>query len=291
MAAPDGVLLVTVSGSPVTEANFGIEQLPTPGSGTATVANSGGTTPVTVPPGSFTNTTPSSDVAPGTVTSIRIPSFPTNTTSLTINGTVYTPGTFPAGGVVVTTDGSGNATVPILVDPTNDTQPVTILVKAIDNAGKESTTTGTAIVNFGVPDLTPIIYARASTTYGTTNISVVVDVLELNSIPTSGTVTVYVTKDTKAPLSFSSTTTTLNGRSVQNSLWSFDGTSNSSFYILTTSQVIEADGVLSFGLRGQVIPGATKGVLTLSSVIDDGSGGEVRINNNSDADKIDYFNK
>ena len=145
---PNGILPVTVSGPAVTNVNFGIEQVPTAGSGVNTVLNPGGTTPVPVPTNTFTNTTPSSDVAPGTVTSIIITGFPTNTTSLTINGTVYTPGTFPAGGVVVPTDGNGNPTVPISVDPTNDANPVTIPFKAIDNAGVQSANTGTAVLNF-----------------------------------------------------------------------------------------------------------------------------------------------
>ncbi len=148
---PNGILPVTVSGASVTNANLGIEQVPTAGSGVNTVLNPGGTTPVPVPTNTFTNTTPSSDVAPGTVTSILITGFPTNTTSLTINGTVYTPATFPAGGVVVPTDGSGNPTVPISVDPTNDANPVSIPFKAIDNAGVPSPNTGTAVLNFTAP--------------------------------------------------------------------------------------------------------------------------------------------
>ncbi len=144
----NGTLAVTVTMGTVTEANFGIEQVPTAGSGTNTVANGGGTTPVPVPANTFTNTTPSSDVAPGNVTSILITGFPTNTTSLTINGTVYTPGNFPAGGVTVPTDGSGNPTVPILVDPINDANPVSIPFRAIDNAGVLSPNTGTAVLNF-----------------------------------------------------------------------------------------------------------------------------------------------
>ncbi len=147
----DGVLLVGTVNTAVTDVNFGIEQLPTAGSGVNTASNTGGTTGVPVPPNTFTNTTISSDIAPGTVSRIRITGFPSNTTSLTINGTVYMPGSFPAGGVVVLTDGSGVPTVPILVDPTNDANPVSIPFKAIDNAGKESLNTGTAVLNFSAP--------------------------------------------------------------------------------------------------------------------------------------------
>ncbi|SFC01853.1 DUF6923 family protein [Spirosoma endophyticum] len=153
---PNGVQVVAVGTSSVSDVNFGIEQLPTTGGGVNTVVNAGGATPVTVPANTFTNTTLSRDVVPGTVTSIRITAFPSNTTSLTINGTVYsaTSAEFSGGspaGVIVATDGNGNPTVPILVNPTIDTNPVSIPFKAIDNAGKESTNTGTAVLNFTSP--------------------------------------------------------------------------------------------------------------------------------------------
>ena len=424
--SPNGNLSVTVSGAPITDANFGIEQLPTAGSGVNTVSNPGGTTPVPVPTNTFTNTTVSSDVTPGTVTSIRITGFPTNTTSLTINGTVYNSGNFPGGGVVVTTDGSGNPSVPILVDPTNDANPVTIPFKAIDNAGKESTNTGTAVLNFTTPalpsisgnvfndvngltdntvngtpvngtalpqpggspiplyasliqnnnliatvpvtssgtysfpnvangsyvvllttnsggstsaslpsswvntgenlgtaagndgspngnlsvsvsggtsvtnanfgirqapDLTPIIYARPSTVYNTTNITVVVDVFELLSVPTSGLITVKVPKDARFALTFNQSATSVDERSVQNSAWTYQGLIGGS-YTFTTTNVIAGNvgtGKLTFGMTGTLTPGATTGTLTVSSVIVGGSGGEIRIDNNNDADKIDYF--
>ncbi|UFH51909.1 beta strand repeat-containing protein [Spirosoma sp. KNUC1025] len=290
-----GVIELTTSTGAVTNQNFGIEKLPTPGSGSNTVTNAGGTSPVSVPASTFTNTTPSGDTAPGSVTAIRISSFPSNVTSLTINGNVYTASSpeFSGGsptGVVVPTDGSGNPTVAILVDPTNDSNPVVISFTAVDNAGKESTTTGTATINStAVPDLTPIIYARPSTTYNTTTISVVVDVFELKNVATSGLITVKVNKDPKISLSFTGSATSVGGRPVSNSVWSFDGVSDDYYYLLTSTQVVGGGSVLSFGLSGTLTPGATSGTLTLTSVIEGGSGGEVKLTNNTDADKIDFF--
>lgn len=525
-----GQIELTTGTGAITAQDFGIEHLPTPGSGANTVSNAGGTSPVTVPANTFTNITPANDngdTPPGSVTAVKLTTFPTNVTSLTIDGAVYT--SLPAGGITIPTDGSGNPTVPIAVDPTNDSQPVVFTYTAIDNAGKESTITGTATLNstltlslsgnvfddanglndtptgivngtpvngpslpvyvslvqsgmvvatvpvaangtysfssvspgsyslvvttnpagstspslptswssvgehlgagagsdgnpngvlpltlsaittnanFGidqlptaspvsqtyvnpggtnqvqvptltgsdpedgalgagnsfviysvpasgvlyyqgnaitaadvagpglvisdydpteltydpidgpgsysfayssvdaaglssltttatmvftvVPDLTPVIYARPSTVYNTTNMSVVVDVFELLGVPTSGLITVRLTKDPLLPLVFPPTASSVGGRSVQNSAWSLDS-SNPSYYTLTTSSVVAAGDKLSFGLTGQLIPGATTGVLTVSSVILGGSGGEVRVNNNVDADKIDYF--
>lgn len=138
-----------------------------------------------------------------------------------------------------------------------------------------------------VPDLTPILYARPTTVYGNTPLTVVVDVAELNAVSTSGTITVKITKDAKAPLSFDGSLTTLAGHSIQNSSWSF--ASESGFYVLTTTQSVAGGDKLSFGLSGLLSSGATSGVLTVSAIVVGESGGEGRITNNADADKVDYF--
>ena len=139
------------------------------------------------------------------------------------------------------------------------------------------------------PDLTPIIYARSSTVYNTSPITVVVDILEVLNVPTSGLVTVKVSKQDMVTLNFSAGITKLDNRSVQNSQWTFDGDSDPDYYILKTTAVIDASDQLSFGFTGTLTPGATSGTMTFSTMIVGGSGGEVRINNNMDADKIDYF--
>lgn len=141
----NGSLPVTVSNAAVTNANLGIEQPPTANNNTAAIrTNPGGTNNATVPATTFTATDP----AGGTVTSIRITGFPTNATSITINGTTYTSATFPVGGVTVPTNVAGNPTQPILVDPIDGTTTVAIPYVAIDNAGVASAP-ATASVPFG----------------------------------------------------------------------------------------------------------------------------------------------
>lgn len=139
------------------------------------------------------------------------------------------------------------------------------------------------------PDLTSVIYVRPSPVYGSSPISVVVDVLELNSVASSGMITVKITRDNKLNLSFNSTESSVGGRQVQNSAWSFDG-SNPSYYVLTTQQVIAAGDHLSFGLNGAVSPNGTIGTLNVSSVIT-GNGSEQKINNNTSASKMEYFHQ
>ncbi|SFE67979.1 beta strand repeat-containing protein [Spirosoma endophyticum] len=150
-----------------------------------------------------------------------------------------------------------------------------------------SCTTATLVAQ---PDLAPIIYALPATQYGTTNFTVVVDVYDLLPTASTGLITVYVSKDPLVNLSFDGAATLVGGRIVQNSIWTLNN-SNPDSYIFTTTQSIAGQGRQSIGLTGVLTPGNTQGTLTISTTIVGGSGGEVRIDNNSDADKIDYFKK
>jgi uncharacterized repeat protein (TIGR01451 family) len=161
---PDGTLTVSVSGlDPVSGQptstttpgiNFGIEQLPTAiAVAVPTQANPGSTATANIPPGSF-NTSTDPD---GTVTSYKITAFPSNVTSITIDGVVYTAtaqmGTiaFPTGGVTVLAAHLNT----IKVDPIDGVITVQILFKAIDNAGKESANTATVDVPFSTVIIAP----------------------------------------------------------------------------------------------------------------------------------------
>lgn len=138
------------------------------------------------------------------------------------------------------------------------------------------------------PDLTPLIYARPNLGYGPTDISLVVDVVELKGISTDGLITVKLTKDARLSLDFSPVTTSINNRPVQNRVWSFTN-SDPAYYILTTSQPVEAGDKLSFGITGWLSPGATRGVMTVGAVILGSSVSEANATNNIDADKLEYF--
>ena len=143
---PNGLLSVTVSSSSISNANFGIEKLPSPLTQTAaSVVNPGGTNTTTVPASVFGAT----DEYSGTIASIRITSFPTNATTISINGTSYTASQFAsAGSVTVPTNSSGQPTQTILIDPIDGAVTSVISYKATDYAGKESATTGVANIPF-----------------------------------------------------------------------------------------------------------------------------------------------
>ncbi|GAB4035543.1 hypothetical protein [Spirosoma jeollabukense] len=142
-----------------------------------------------------------------------------------------------------------------------------------------------------LPDLAPTLSASPAIHYGTTNFSVVVEVFELNAAPTNGTVRVFITKDPMVVLSFSGSSTVVGGKTVQNGQWSFDALSDNTFYILTNTQGLPGNSKSSFGLTGVNTPGNTKGSLTITASVAEVTGGEVKITNNTDADKIDYFKK
>ncbi|MBD2756588.1 hypothetical protein [Spirosoma validum] len=72
-----------------------------------------------------------------------------------------------------------------------------------------------------------------------------VDVVETNGISSNGLITVKITKDAKAALNFEGELTSVGGRDVQNSGWSFS--SDVAYYILTTTRPITGGNKLSFG--------------------------------------------
>jgi hypothetical protein len=138
-------LPITVTTTDVTNANFGIEQLPNTSITTlASVVNPGGSNNYTVSATDFSGTDPDG----GTIASIRITAFPTNATSITINGTNYTAATFPVAGVIVPTNASGQPTQIIMVDPIDGNVTVAISYASIDNAGKEDATAGAVNIPF-----------------------------------------------------------------------------------------------------------------------------------------------
>ncbi|WP_165917413.1 beta strand repeat-containing protein, partial [Flaviaesturariibacter aridisoli] len=135
--------------------DFGIDALPTVTALTTATSqvNPGGTATITVPASTFSGAD-AGDLSGGLVSYILLTAFPANATSITVTGattiggavttTTYTSGTFPGGGLYIATNGAGNPSTTITVDPANGALNVDFSYRSIDNAGKASTATGTA---------------------------------------------------------------------------------------------------------------------------------------------------
>ena len=146
---PNGTLTVTVGTSDVTAVNFGIDQTPT----AATLTQSGQINPGGTAQATVAATTFGSTDADGTTASLTIMSFPSNATSIVVNGTSYTSSNFPVGGIIVPTATNGQPTQAITIDPIDGAVNVVINYITTDNAGKTGTA-GTATVPFSAPPAT-----------------------------------------------------------------------------------------------------------------------------------------
>ena len=173
------------------------------------------------------------------------------------------------------------------------------LIRVADASGCSvtiSNTSATVVVSCGttpidtVPDVSPVITILPAIAHGISQHVAVIDVHEVNGVNTNGLISVYVSKDDKITMnSWIPSATTMGNFPVNNSSWTLDAGSNSSFYIFTTEQVIPGFGKLSFGYPFTLTPGQRRGHLQVSTTIKYPSGGENRVSNNVDAEGMDYF--
>ena len=132
--------------------DFGIELLPTAiGATVATQVNPVGVNLFTVPATVFTSSTDTDPNGSGVV-SYKITAFPSNTVTLTVNGTVYTAANFPATGVTFTLAQLNAGAVK--VDPIDGASTVDIPFQAIDTATKLSLNTSTGSLPFSADSVT-----------------------------------------------------------------------------------------------------------------------------------------
>ncbi len=194
---------------------------------------------------------------------------------------------------------SGGSTVSI-VQPTGIAGTYNYrLLKVTDAAGcwlAVANTSATVVISGAVipldtiPDVSPVITILPAIAHGPSQHIAIVDVHEVNGVATRGLISVYVSKDDKIVMDTRvAAATNIGGISVQNNAWILDAESNPSFYIFTTQQIIPGFDKLSFGYPFTLTPGQRRGKLQVSATIKYPSGGENRLNNNVDAESIDYF--
>ena len=153
--------------------DFGIEQLPNAvGATAASRVNPTGVSQFPVPATVFTGSTDPD----GTVESYKITAFPTNVTTITINGITYTAASFAtavaANGGVTFTLAELNAGA-VTVDPIDGVSTVSIPFQAIDNAGKTSANTANGLLPFSAANVTisgTVINDKDKSATGFTNI-------------------------------------------------------------------------------------------------------------------------
>jgi hypothetical protein len=141
----------------------------------------------------------------------------------------------------------------------------------------------------GQPDLTPVITLIPNVMSGPTNFEVFVQCVELLATDTEGTITLRIPKDFRWTLtnwSQNATTLPVSGRPVDNVIWTL--TQDASALFFTTTTVIQGGTQKNFGFSAAWSSGSTSGSYTASVAIIPGSGGEVRIDNNTDAETADY---
>lgn len=172
----NGRLPVTTGTTNITNANFGINSIPESAINVqSTIGNPGGFNSSLVPTAAFQTSTGANpntnDANGGAVTQIRITAFPSNTNSITINGTVYTNGgacppatvctAWPGGGVTVSYTNGVGPSVPISVDPIEGNVDVVIPFAARDAAGAEDATPGSVTIPFRTIPLSGLVWNDA----------------------------------------------------------------------------------------------------------------------------------
>lgn len=136
-------------------------------------------------------------------------------------------------------------------------------------------------------DLTPIITVSPNIMHGITNFNLTVKITELKQVNTNGNIIVRIPKDVRWGFTYDPNLTNIGGVPLNNSIWSYS--SDIDNHIFTSSSVINAGNFSTIGVNATWNAGQTQGVLTITSQIDSYSGGEIRIDNNVDAEKLDYF--
>jgi hypothetical protein len=168
---------------------------------------------------------------------------------------------------------------------TGDPTPISYTVE--DAEGNTSNPATVTITYIHPPDITPNITADPNVMHGVTNFDIIVQVTELLNYPTNGLITVLIPKDNRWSFTYNPSATDINGKPVNNPVWTW--TDFGIYHKFTTSSVITAGYYSRFGFTALWTEITSMGTYTITSQITSGSGGETRIDNNVDAEKLDYF--
>jgi uncharacterized repeat protein (TIGR01451 family) len=220
----------------LTGIDFGVQQKPTAVGSTITV------TPV--PTGTNTTSVASlfggTDPAMGYISSIKIATFPTNATSISINGVTYTSANFPAAGVTVPANSTGQPFQPILIDPVGDVAvTVTIPFVVIDNGGAQSSNTAKVELNY-VPQSDVAVSKVINNTVPLVGSNVIFTITATNNGP-NGATNVTVTDNVPSGYTINNVTTSA-GTFWVSPTWTIGNLSSGSSAVLTIEAKVNATG-------------------------------------------------
>jgi len=141
------------------------------------------------------------------------------------------------------------------------------------------------------PDLTPIITIIPGNISGISTVGVAVEVTELLGNPTDGSsVVVRVPSDPRLTFTWDPTLMNVGFTAVQNSMWSYNGVINGLFHEFEHNGIIPGSSTLAFGFISSYDPQGTDGQTTITTTVFPFSGGESNAGNNSDSERLVYFN-
>ena len=203
--------------------------------------------------------------------------------------------------VTTDVDGDWTATVPAGettadIDETDTDFPADVVQSEGDDPSAVTAISGDSVDagNDGYfaleTDITPIISFVPGVVTGTTDMAFEIRIQELLNVPTSGTITVVMPKDPRLTFTWDPAMTSVGGVfDVNNPSWTYNST-NPSFHIWTTNDVIPAGSNLDIGFVATYVPENSNGEVTYTTTIISGSGSENNFVNNIDAETLVYFN-
>jgi hypothetical protein len=171
----------------------------------------------------------------------------------------------------------------------------TIEYTICENLNPTNCDAATITVEVVVPDVTPIITASPNVMLGPTDFNIFIEITELNLVNTDGLITVKVPVDARWVLDgpYDPSLPSLGSTALDNGDWTYsvenDLLGNPIFHVFSSVEVIPGGGFSMIGFKASWDAGQTQGVYTITSQIVEGSGSENRIDNNVDAEKLDYF--
>ncbi len=143
------------------------------------------------------------------------------------------------------------------------------------------------------PDLTPIITILPGNISGISAVGLAIQITELRNVDTDGSdIIVRVPSDPRMVFTWDPLLTFVAFTPVDNSDWTYLGDNGlfHSFEFSGNTMIINGGTTSAFGMEATYDPQSTDGQTTITATIVPFSGGECNITNNTDAERLVYFN-